>query len=101
VVFEEGETEKKRNYFYNIVTNYYIKKGKRKMVRYRRNIRSGVVRIPQEVREAFGDEIEMAPNLRSMAVYPANEEKRKVIRSLQLIIKDLKQEIEEEKEACK
>jgi len=71
------------------------------MVRYRRNIRSGVVRIPQVVREAFGDEIEMVQNLRSMAVYPANEEKRKVIRSLQLIIKDLKQEIDEEKEACK
>ena len=71
------------------------------MVRYRRNIRSGVVRIPQVVREAFGDEIEMVPNLRSMAVYPANEDKRKVIRSLQLIIKELKQEIEDIEEESK
>ena len=61
------------------------------MVIYKKSIRSGVVRIPQEVREAFGDEIEMVPNMRSMVVYPANEDKRKVIRSLQIIIRDLRQ----------
>ena len=66
------------------------------MVRYKRNIKSGIVRIPKEVRDAFGDEIEMLPNLRSMAIYPAGEDKAKVIRSLQIIITDLKQEMEEE-----
>lgn len=64
------------------------------MVRYKRNIKSGVVRIPKEVKEAFGDEIIMLPNLRSMAIYPAKEKKENVIRSLQLIIRDLKQELE-------
>lgn len=69
------------------------------MVIYKRNIGSGVVRIPQEVREAFGDEIEMLPNLKSMVIYPANLEKRKVIRSLQVIIRDLKQDVEDAEEA--
>jgi len=64
------------------------------MVRYKRSIKSGVVRIPQEVRDAFGDEIEMAPNMISMAVYPANADKRKVIKSLQIIIRDLKQDVD-------
>jgi len=68
------------------------------MVRYKRSIKSGVVRIPQEVREAFGDEIEMAPNMISMALYPANADKRKVIRSLQIIIRDLRQDVEDIKE---
>jgi len=68
------------------------------MVRYKRNIRSGVVRIPIEVKEAFGDEIEMLPNLRSMVMYPAKEDKRKVIRSLQVIIRDLKQDVEDMEE---
>lgn len=68
------------------------------MVRYKRNIKSGVVRIPQEVKEAFGDEIIMLPNLKSMAIYPAMEKKENVIRSLQLIIRELKQELEGEEE---
>lgn len=65
---------------------------------YKRNIKSGVVRIPLEVKEAFGDEIEMLPNLKSMVIYPANLEKRKVVRSLQVIIRDLKQEVEDSEE---
>lgn len=71
-----------------------MKRGKG-MVRYKRNIKSGVVRIPKEIRDAFGDDIILLPNLRSMAIYPAGEDKEKVIRSLQLIIRDLKQEIED------
>lgn len=67
------------------------------MVRYKRSIKSGVVRIPKEVKDAFGDEIEMLPNLLSMVMYPAGEDKAKVIRSLQIIITDLRQEIEEKK----
>ena len=66
------------------------------MVIYKRNIRSGVVRIPQEVKEAFGDEIEMLPNFNSMVLYPAKEDKQKVIRSLQGIIRDLKRGVEED-----
>lgn len=68
------------------------------MVRYKRNIKSGVVRIPKEVRDAFGDEIEMLPNFKSMVMYPANEDKRKVVRSLQVVIRDLKQDIEDMEE---
>lgn len=64
------------------------------MVKYKRNIKSGIVRIPIEVKEAFGDEIEMVPNLLSMVMYPAGTDKAKVIRSLQIIISDLKQEVE-------
>lgn len=71
------------------------------MVRYKRNISSGVVRIPAEVRDAFGDDIEMLPNLMSMVLYPANADKRKVIRSLQVIIRDLRQDVEDAIEEVK
>ena len=66
------------------------------MVRYRKSIRSGVVRIPEEVREAFGDEIELLPNFRAMAVYPVGANKKVVIKSLQLIVQDLRNELAEE-----
>jgi len=65
------------------------------VVRYKRNIGGGVVRIPKEVREALGDEIEMLPNNISMVMYPAAEDKRKIINSLNVIIADLMQDVEE------
>lgn len=64
------------------------------MLRYRKNIKSGILRVPKEFHEAVGDEVELAPNYLSMAVYPANADKKKVIRSLKLIIKELEQELE-------
>jgi len=66
------------------------------VVRYKRNIGGGTVRIPKEVRESLGDNIEMLPNKISMVMYPAGEDKRKVIRSLKVIISDLMQDVEEE-----
>jgi len=68
------------------------------MVKYKKKISSGVLRIPQEVREAFGNDVVLQPNLKSAVLFPANEDRRKVIRSLQLIIRDLKQEVEEQEE---
>lgn len=64
------------------------------MVRYRKGIKSGVFRLPNELKEAFGDEIEIAPDSRAAAIYGAKEDKRAVIKSLQIIIRDLKNEIE-------
>ena len=65
------------------------------MVRYKRNIKGGVVRIPKEVKESLGDDIEMLPNKISMVMYPAGEDKRKIIQSLNVIISDLMQDVEE------
>jgi len=66
------------------------------MVRYKKSVRSGVIRIPKPVVEAFGDEVEMTPNQIALAIYPSSEDKRNVIKSLELIIKDLELEIERE-----
>jgi len=71
------------------------------MVRYRKGIDSGVMRVPQVLKEVFGDEIEIAPGLRAAAIYGSKEDKKRVIRSLQLVIRDLREEIaiDKEKEA--
>lgn len=63
------------------------------MVRYRKAINSGVIRIPQELKEIFGEEIEIAPGLRAAAIYGSGEDKKRVIKSLQLVIQDLREEI--------
>lgn len=66
------------------------------MVRYKKKIKSGVFRVPKEVKEAFGDEIELFPSLRAAAIYPGGADKKAVIKSLQLIIQDLRKEIAQE-----
>lgn len=63
------------------------------MVRYRKAINNGVIRIPQELKEIFGDELEIAPGLRAAAIYGSGEDKKRVIKSLQLVIQDLREEI--------
>ena len=63
-------------------------------MRYRKGISSGVLRIPLELREVFGDEIVIAPGLCAAAIYGSGEDKNRVIKSLQLVIHDLRQEIE-------
>jgi len=80
------------------------RKGYNLKKRYRKNISNGVLRIPSAVRrEIFKtDNVilhENAHNMSgSMVIYPANSEKRKVIRSLQVIIRDLKQDVEDTEE---
>lgn len=68
------------------------------MVRYKKSIKSGVYRVPQEIKEAFGDEIVIAPNLRAAAMYSPKTSKKAVIKSLELIIQDIKNEMEFEEE---
>jgi hypothetical protein len=68
------------------------------MVRYRKSIKSGVFRLPIELKEAFGDEIEIAPGLKAAAIYPRETDKRIVIKSLRSVIRDLELEVEFEKE---
>ncbi|MHC1635481.1 MAG: hypothetical protein ACXQTS_02505 [Candidatus Methanospirareceae archaeon] len=73
------------------------------MVKYRWKLKSGVLRLPKEVIEAFarnardkegGVEIEMTPNLVAAALYPRDMDKRLIIKSLRLIIAELKGELE-------
>lgn len=63
------------------------------MVRYKKPLGSGVIRVPQELREVFGDELEIAPGLRAAAMYGSGEDKKRVIKSLQMIIQDIREEI--------
>ena len=64
------------------------------MIRYKKNIKSGVIRLPKPVVESFGDEVEIAPNQVALVIYPSNEDRKNVIKSLELIIEGLKFEIE-------
>jgi len=51
--------------------------------------------MPKILREAgFTDEIEIAPNLSAAAFYPAETPKTDVIRSLEVILQDLRNEVE-------
>ena len=70
-------------------------------MRYRKGISSGVIRIPLELREVFGDEIIIAPGLRAAAMYGSGEDKNRVIKSLQIVIQDLREEIDIEGEIAK
>lgn len=61
------------------------------MVRYKRS--GPVIRMPQEFRDAVGDTLELAPNKLSMLIYSAEEDKRKVIASMKVILLDLETEL--------
>lgn len=56
-----------------------------------------VIRLPKEFRDAVGDNLELAPNQVSLVVYSENEDKRKVIASIKVIIKDLQTELDSAK----
>lgn len=101
-----------RGYFDRVVWLPYIfskrnsgvhrKKGELRK-RYRKSIASGVLRIPSAIRREIlkNDNIIMHEHTSctmggSMAIYPADESKQKVIRSLQGIIRDLKRGVEED-----
>ena len=62
-------------------------------MRYKKGIRSGVLRIPLELKEVFGDEVVIAPSFCAAAIYGSGEDKSRVIKSLQIVIQDLRQEI--------
>lgn len=65
------------------------------MVRYQKNIKGGIMRVPKVFQDAVGDEVELMPNKISMVVYPKNADPRKVIRSMKVIIADLEQDVED------
>lgn len=62
-------------------------------MKYTKGISNGVLRIPQELRDVFGEEIVITPGLCAAAIYGSGEDKKRVIKSLQLVIQDLRQEI--------
>ena len=58
-----------------------------------KSIPTGILRIPKDMRRELGDEIILQPNTKCAVIYGRNEKPERVIRSLKLIIMDMKQEI--------
>lgn len=50
--------------------------------------------FPKEIRDEWGHDLELVPNLRSGAIYPAGMSAKEVLRSLQVVIADLKHRAE-------
>ena len=73
------------------------------MVRFKLKIyKDGLMRLPKELREQIfkhgTTEIEIAPNYVAFVGYPKGVNLSKVIKSLEIIIEDLKAQLELEKE---
>ena len=68
-------------------------------MKYTKGISNGVLRIPQELRNVFGEEIIITPGLCAAAIYGSGEDRKRVVKSLQIVIRDIREEIalEEEK----
>lgn len=62
-------------------------------MKYTKGINNGVLRIPQELRDVFGKEIVISPGLCAAAIYGSEEDKKRVVKSLQLVIRDIREEI--------
>ena len=62
-------------------------------MKYTKGINNGVMRMPRELRDVFGKEIIISPGLCAAAIYGSGEDKKRVIRSLQLVIRDIREEI--------
>jgi len=50
----------------------------------------GHVYLPKRIREALGEELKLLPNAEAGAIYPKNADLKRVIKSLEIIIADLK-----------
>ena len=68
------------------------------MVRFRQKLdRNMKIYIPKSLREiGFKDVLEIRPDTHAAATYPEGTDVSKIIRSLELIIQDLKLEISDE-----
>lgn len=53
-----------------------------------------VIRIPKDVREVIGNDLELAPDENCILVYSSAEEKAKVIESANRIVEVLRTELE-------
>lgn len=58
----------------------------------------GHVYLPKKIREALGEELKLLPNAVAGAIYPKDADLDHVIRSLEVIIADLKLRAESVKE---
>lgn len=50
----------------------------------------GHIYLPKRIREVFGDRMKLLPNATAAVIYPENVAPEDVIKSLQVIISDLK-----------
>jgi len=50
----------------------------------------GHIYIPKRIREAFGEKLNFLPNAEAGVIYPKNADLNRVVKSLQIIIADLK-----------
>ena len=70
------------------------------MVRFRVKVyKDGLTRLPKEVRELVtqhGEKLEIAPNYFAFVAYPEGVDLRKVTRSLEIILEDLKNQAGDE-----
>jgi hypothetical protein len=70
-------------------------------MKYTKRISNGVLRIPQELRDVFGEEIVITPGLCAAAIYGSGEDRKRVVKSLQMVIRDIRDEIALEEERAK
>jgi len=62
-------------------------------MRIQKDIKSGVMRIPKDLKREIGNNIILHPNKRTAVIYGENEEPEAIVRSLKVIIMDLEQDI--------
>lgn len=58
----------------------------------------GHVYLPKKIREILGDRMTFLPNSTAAVIYPENTKPEAVIRSLQMIIRDLKNRLPEDQQ---
>lgn len=54
----------------------------------------GHVYMPKKIRDVFGDKMKLLPNTAAAVIYPENADPETIIKSLRVIINDLKLRIE-------
>jgi hypothetical protein len=57
----------------------------------------GHIYLPKRIRQAFGDKLKFLPNAHAAVLYPENVDPETVIRSLHVIISDLKLRTDQKK----
>ena len=54
--------------------------------------------IPKEIIQTLGFQLKIIPNLKAAVVYPANENPERILKSLEVILADLKLRLEDQKQ---
>jgi hypothetical protein len=57
----------------------------------------GHVYLPKKIRRTFGDNLKFLPNANAAVIYPQGMDPETVIRSLQVIMTDLRMRVQEKK----